>query len=83
MYIYNICSGIITFASIDRVIWTKFENVHFMIFVLGDGLLISDGKKWERNRRMLTPAFHFEILRPYVKVYNEVADLFLVSGSLW
>ncbi|XP_052073594.1 cytochrome P450 4A10-like [Mytilus californianus] len=44
---------------------------------IGDGLLISDGKKWERNRRLLTPGFHFEILKPYVKVYNSVTDVFL------
>lgn len=48
------------------------------LFVPGDGLLISDGKKWERNRRLLTPAFHFDILRPYVQIYNDVADVFLV-----
>ncbi|CAC5386836.1 CYP4B1 [Mytilus coruscus] len=44
---------------------------------IGDGLLISDGKKWERNRRLLTPGFHFEILKPYVEVYNSVTDIFL------
>ncbi|KAJ8317562.1 hypothetical protein KUTeg_005466 [Tegillarca granosa] len=44
---------------------------------LGDGLLISNGPKWERNRRLLTPAFHFDILMPYIAVYNKVADIFL------
>ena len=44
---------------------------------LGDGLLISQGKKWERNRRLLTPAFHFDILKPYMQVYNDVAKILL------
>lgn len=49
---------------------------------IGDGLLVSSGKKWERNRRLLTPAFHFEILKPYVKVYNMVTDIFLDQVKL-
>ncbi|KAK3084478.1 hypothetical protein FSP39_014177 [Pinctada imbricata] len=51
----------------------------FFIHWLGMGLLLSHGKKWERNRRLLTPAFHFDILKPYVKIYNSVADTFLKS----
>ena len=48
------------------------------ISLIGRGLLIANGKRWARARRLLTPAFHFDILRPYIKVYNEAARL-LVS----
>ncbi|XP_021363950.1 leukotriene-B4 omega-hydroxylase 3-like isoform X2 [Mizuhopecten yessoensis] len=48
---------------------------------LGDGLLVSDGPKWERNRKLLTPAFHFDILQPYVNTYNKVTDILL--DKLW
>ncbi|XP_044850904.1 cytochrome P450 4F22-like isoform X3 [Mauremys mutica] len=42
---------------------------------LGDGLLLSNGAKWVRHRRMLTPAFHFDILKPYVKIFNQSTDI--------
>jgi cytochrome P450 len=48
---------------------------------IGDGLLLSAGKKWARNRRLLTPAFHFDILKPYIKVKNDAMTPLLVGSG--
>uniref|UniRef100_A0A8C5MUY1 Cytochrome P450 n=1 Tax=Leptobrachium leishanense TaxID=445787 RepID=A0A8C5MUY1_9ANUR len=42
---------------------------------LGDGLLLSRGEKWGQHRRLLTPAFHFDILKNYVKIFSQSADI--------
>ena len=57
------------------------SNVIYMtcISLLGEGLFTSNGKKWERSRRLLTPAFHFDVLKPYVGIYNDVAELLMAS----
>ena len=33
--------------------------------------MVSAGDKWSHHCHMLTPAFHFNILKPYVKVFND------------
>uniref|UniRef100_A0A8C4Y671 Cytochrome P450 family 4 n=1 Tax=Gopherus evgoodei TaxID=1825980 RepID=A0A8C4Y671_9SAUR len=51
------------------------QRQEFVLPVIsGDGLLLSNGAKWVRHRRMLTPAFHFDILKPYVKIFNQSTD---------
>ena len=50
------------------------------ISIAGRGLLTANGKRWQRSRRLLTPAFHYDILRPYVKVYAEAVG---ETISLW
>ncbi|KAL2078541.1 hypothetical protein ACEWY4_026226 [Coilia grayii] len=42
---------------------------------LGQSLLLSNGEQWSRQRRLLTPAFHFDILRSYVVIFNQSANI--------
>ena len=48
----------------------------------GDGLLLSKGKKWARNRRLLTPAFHFDVLKPYAGIFSSSTIIMKVNEIL-
>jgi len=45
---------------------------------LGEGLITSVGPHWHRNRRLITPSFHFDVLKSYIDVFNS-CDAILLS----
>nr|XP_024654699.1 leukotriene-B(4) omega-hydroxylase 2 [Maylandia zebra] len=48
---------------------------------LGHSVLIRNGQVWFRKRRLLTPAFHFDILKSYITIFNsssKIMHVFLV-----
>lgn len=47
---------------------------------IGYGLLLLNGQPWFQHRRMLTPAFHYDILKPYVK---NMADSIRLMLDKW
>ncbi|KAJ3632246.1 hypothetical protein MTP99_009263 [Tenebrio molitor] len=51
-------------------ILNKTEDYDFFRPWLGTGLLTSDGPKWKKHRRILTPAFHFQILEQFIDVFE-------------
>ncbi|XP_062047242.1 cytochrome P450 4A5-like [Lepus europaeus] len=44
---------------------------------IGYGLLLLNGQKWFQHRRMLTPAFHYDILKPYVGLMADSVQIML------
>uniref|UniRef100_A0A3P9B2L0 Docosahexaenoic acid omega-hydroxylase CYP4F3 n=1 Tax=Maylandia zebra TaxID=106582 RepID=A0A3P9B2L0_9CICH len=42
---------------------------------LGRSVLISNGEVWSRKRRLLTPAFHFDILKSYITIFNSSSKI--------
>uniref|UniRef100_A0A8C0GT10 Cytochrome P450 n=1 Tax=Chelonoidis abingdonii TaxID=106734 RepID=A0A8C0GT10_CHEAB len=49
----------------------------FFIPWIGKGLLILHGPKWFQHRRLLTPGFHYDVLKPYVSLMAESTKVML------
>uniref|UniRef100_A0A8D2QAF0 Uncharacterized protein n=1 Tax=Zonotrichia albicollis TaxID=44394 RepID=A0A8D2QAF0_ZONAL len=44
---------------------------------IGKGLLILEGSKWFQHRKMITPAFHYDVLKSYVTLMSESVKVML------
>uniref|UniRef100_A0A3B3RK94 Cytochrome P450, family 4, subfamily T, polypeptide 8 n=1 Tax=Paramormyrops kingsleyae TaxID=1676925 RepID=A0A3B3RK94_9TELE len=49
----------------------------------GNGLLVSQGQKWFLHRRLLTPGFHYDILKHYVTLMAESARAMLDKWEVY
>ncbi|XP_063794998.1 cytochrome P450 4B1-like isoform X2 [Pseudophryne corroboree] len=43
----------------------------------GKGLLVLSGQKWSQHRKLLTPAFHYDVLKPYIRLMSDSATVLL------
>lgn len=57
----------------------KSEIYEFLHPFLSTGLLTSKGEKWHQRRRLLTPAFHFDILKEFLEVFKEESEKLVTS----
>ncbi|NXM73458.1 CP4B1 protein, partial [Serilophus lunatus] len=49
----------------------------FLVPWIGKGLLILEGTKWFQHRKMLTPAFHYDVLKSYVTLMSDSVKVML------
>lgn len=47
----------------------------------GKGLLVLEGPKWSQHRKLLTPGFHHDVLKPYLAVFAASAHAMLVNSN--
>uniref|UniRef100_A0ACB8F508 Uncharacterized protein n=1 Tax=Sphaerodactylus townsendi TaxID=933632 RepID=A0ACB8F508_9SAUR len=55
---------------------------NFLVPWIGRGLLVLNGPKWQQHRKLLTPGFHYEILKPYVALMADSVKVMLVRGII-
>ncbi|XP_026468846.1 cytochrome P450 4g15-like [Ctenocephalides felis] len=48
----------------------KSDEYRFFKPWLGNGLLISTGEKWRAHRKLIAPAFHQNVLKSFIRVFN-------------
>lgn len=57
----------------------KSNEYEFFKVWFGNSLVITHGERWYKLRKLLTPAFHFQILERFVQIFNEQADVLLTK----
>ncbi|XP_055302936.1 probable cytochrome P450 4ac1 [Sitodiplosis mosellana] len=76
--VYHIYSA----DSFERIVTNpkhieKSFTYKFLHQLLGTGLLTSTAEKWFARRKLLTPAFHFNILNGFQSTFNEQTEILL------
>ena len=67
-------AGDVEFVVRDKTYNGKHFFYDFLHEWLGTGLLTSNGGKWQKRRKLITPAFHFNILKSFAPIMNKNAS---------
>jgi len=59
------------FAEVVKAEPPKSYYYSYLVEWLGYGLLTNGGEDWKKKRRLLTPAFHFDVLKEYVPIFSK------------
>ncbi|XP_046449158.1 cytochrome P450 4c3-like isoform X2 [Daphnia pulex] len=59
---------------VSQKLITKATEYSYLSPWLGNCMFLTTGARWKNRRRLLTPAFHFQILNSFVDVFNEKSD---------
>ncbi|MBD2438655.1 cytochrome P450 [Nostoc sp. FACHB-110] len=61
----------------DRLLFVKTPELHLIHEVVGNGLLVSEGDFWLRQRRLAQPVFHQQQINSYAAVMVDYAEQML------
>ncbi|KAM4641148.1 cytochrome P450 4B1-like [Discoglossus pictus] len=50
---------------------------NFLVPWIGRGLLVLSGDTWFQHRRLLTPGFHYDVLKPYIRLISDTTNIML------
>lgn len=64
-------------AIVNNAKFIKSDDYKIYQQWLGDGLVLTSGEKWHKMRKLLTPAFHFQILERFIPIFQEQGKIFL------
>lgn len=57
----------------------KSAEYDFFKIWFGNSLVITHGERWHKLRKLLTPAFHFQILERFVQIFEEQSEVLVAK----
>ncbi|XP_075034797.1 cytochrome P450 4B1-like [Mixophyes fleayi] len=77
-----VASLIITHPDYAKAIFGRSDpkastGYNFLVPWIGKGLLVLSGDTWFQHRRLLTPGFHYDVLKPYVRLISDSTNVML------